>query len=286
MLRRVLSLASLLAGAPAPLWGQATVETRFPAQAQIVVQRLGAMQVERLREGAEPLLPGDQLLTPDTAFVELRCPPGSGDTYRLIGPFRVLIDVPRRARCHVNLLSGELNILAEQPTEQTVGAITLGSRGTQYVVTARRTADGFTPRVVVFDGDVSVRTGEASIEAGAGSSLTYDAASAGFRTSRVTDQQYRRWSGLYARFDVHEAVERGAAIPEPARDAVQSRLDSLHYQVLTNPEDAERRAALARAQIEYRMIDHARFNLERAGITSDSALRRYRIDPAIIRINR
>ncbi|MCI0435486.1 MAG: hypothetical protein L0271_17850 [Gemmatimonadetes bacterium] len=283
MIRPVILFALLIA-APLPVTGQARIESRFPESIRVVVQRLGAMQIETVQEGAADLLPGDMLIAADTAFVELRCPVDSNDTYRLTGPFRVLIDVPHSARCHINLLSGDMNVLAELPTGQTVGPVTLASSGTQYAVVARRTDEGFAPRVLVFDGDVTVRSAGGTVGAGPGASVTYDLTRGGFRTAQITDPQLRRWSGVYARFDVAEAIAMGA--PAQRSAIMYARFDSLHYGVLNNPDDPERRAALARAQVELRVIDHARFNLERAGIRSDSALRRYRIDPDLVRVRR
>ncbi len=61
------------------------------------------------------------------------------------------------------------------------------------------------------------------------------------------------------------------------------QLTALHYEVLANPADTARRVELAKEQIRYRANDQAAYNLKRVDIIDDAALRRYQIDPEVIR---
>jgi hypothetical protein len=239
-------------------------------------------RAERARPGMEDLLPGDFMIAPDTALVELRCPDEGGDAYRLRGPFRLVIDVPKNARCHINLLNGESNVLAESPTEQTVGGVTLGSRGTQYAIVMRRDSAGpAAPRVIVFDGQVDVSLPEGAVSVNRGRTLTYNP---GRRPTLVatTPAQLQRWAGLYASFDVNEAMRNATTAVD--RQRTYDELQQLHYEVLADPADTVKRVTLARAQLRYGMLDHATFNLRRAGVTTQAKLQQYqiRIDSSVV----
>jgi hypothetical protein len=277
MERRVTLVVGLALLVPCAGRAQARVEALFPAGAVVAVQRLGMQEAERARVGMDDLLPGDFLIAPDTAHLELRCPVDSETTYRLRGPFRVVLDIPREAGCHVNLLNGSANVLAAEPTEQTVGGVTLGSRGTQYAIVVERDAEGPSSRVIVFDGRVQMATAAGPVVVGPGTGVTYEMRSGRHTTSRTTSAQLQRWAGLYAAFDLNAAVTNGAEVPQ--YDRTYTRLQRLHYEVLSNPADTMARVNLAKTQLEYRVSDQATFNLRRAGVTSDAQLQRYQIDP-------
>jgi len=275
--RRVMLVVVLALPLPRAGSAQAAVEALFPASAVVAVQRLGMQEAELARVGMEDLLPGDFLIAPDTAHLELRCPAGSETTYRLRGPFRLVIDVPREARCHINLLNGDANVLAAEPTEQTVGGVTLGSRGTQYAIVVRRDSAGPTSRVIVFDGRVQMATSSGPVVVGPGTGLTHEMRTGRNTVSRTTSDQLQRWAGLYASFDMNAARANGAPIDQ--YDRSYERLQRLHYDVLSNPGDTTARVNLAKTQLGYRVSDQATFNLRRAGVTSDAQLRRWQIDP-------
>ncbi len=285
MIRGAVPIALLLALPPAAARAQARIEAVFPDPSRVAVQQLGAARAIRATAGLD-LQPGDLLTAADTSYLELLCMPAGSTTYRLRGPFRFFIDVPDTAgHCHMNLLSGDANVIAEEPTGQTVGAVNLTSHGTQYAIIVRRDSAGIAPRIVVFDGEVSARTSSGdTLTARPGMNLDVSPRSARPSLGRTTPQQLKRWAGIYANFDMDEGLKQGVIVNN--RSASYDSLSVLHYEVLANPGDTERRVALARAQIRYRVPEHANFNLRRAGVTTDDAARRYNIDPAILRVGR
>jgi hypothetical protein len=278
--RRTAWIAGLQLLLPTPAFAQASITAILPADARLAVQRLGAAHAEAGSVGMPELLPGDFIITPDSAFVELRCPSDGSTTYRLHGPFRFVIDVPREAGCHLDLLHGEAAVIADEPTEQTVGAVTLGSKGTQYGIVATRDADGPQSRVIVFDGVVDMGTPSGSLRVDPGLAARYDTRADKPSVARSTSTQVRRWAGLYATFDVGKAAALGRLQDDSAR--VRERMTELHYEVLSHPADTARRVALAKEQIRRGILDAAAFNLRRVGVTTESELRRHDIDPAML----
>jgi hypothetical protein len=99
-------------------------------------------------------------------------------------------------------------------------------------------------------------------------------------TTPTSAQDIDRSAGLYATFDVATAR---AATTDTNASVSYEQLKALHYAVLSNPTDTAKRVELAKRQIEYKVDDQAAYNLKRANVTNDTAMRRYQIDPRTIR---
>lgn len=269
----------LLGVAPAYAAAQARIESIIPEDAAIDVHPLGSDSTVRAAVGLE-LMPGDLIGTAgDSVFVALRCgSEGRAASYLLTSPFRVLIDVPTTASCHVNLLSGLTEVVAEAPTETTAGGVTLGSTGTQYAVELRRSGNALVFNCIVYDDTVRVLT-RPGLQAVAGTKLVWSAGTV--RLARNATEDLTRSAATYARFDLAAAGRQGVQVTDTA--ATVRQLTALHYAVLANPTDTARRADLAREQLRYRVDEGAVYNLNRVDVRTDAALRRYRIDGAVLR---
>lgn len=275
-LLRCLAVAGLL---PAPLAGQARIETITPADGAITVSRLGADGTEAAAAGMD-LAPGDLLeADADGVALGLTCAgPEGTNTYMVTAPFRVLVDVPTTASCHVNLLAGLTEVVAEAPTETTAGGVTLGSTGTQYAVELRRRAGELVFNCIVFDDSVRV-LGYPDLKAAAGQKMVWS----GMTSVAVRPNTRRdlvRSAATYARFDLAVASTRGVAVEDTAR-ALRT-LTALHLDVLAHPADTTRRVALAKEQIRYEVHDQALYNLRRVDVRDSAQFRRYALDPALI----
>jgi hypothetical protein len=260
-----------------PAAGQARVERIIPQSGRVSVQRAGSVAIERAEVGAA-LLPGDVAATRDSSLLELRCTEEAGNTYRLQGPFRVLIDVPIDSTCHVNLLAGHGDVIAESPSATTAGGIALGSSGTQYSVEVTREGDQLVRQVAVFEGEVGVRGSGRGVAQG--SELRWVGLEA--TSASLSRHDIERSAEVYARFD---AAAAAAEAPGGDSAATYRQLKQLHYDVLANPADTAKRVELAKRQIQYKASYQAAYNLRRANVTNDAALRRYQIDPAVVRAN-
>lgn len=269
----------LLGLAPAYATAQARIEAILPEDAAIDVHPLGSDSTVRAAVGLE-LMPGDLIGTgSDSVFVALRCGADNNTaSYLLTSPFRVLIDVPTTASCHVNMLSGLTEVVAEAPTETTAGGVTLGSTGTQYAVELRRSGAGLVFNCIVYDDTVRVLT-RPGLQAVAGTKLVWS--SGAVRLARNATEDLTRSASTYARFDLAAAVRQGVQVEDTA--ATVRQLTALHYEVLANPADTARRADLAREQLRYRVNEGAVYNLNRVNLGTEVDLRRYRIDGAVLR---
>lgn len=268
-----------------PLAAQAKLATIIPADARVFVFALGGDRPEPIATGQE-LVPGDIMLVPvDSVLIELSCTVATRtSTYRLRSPFRVMIDVPTDTACATNVLSGEMNVLAESPTQTTAGGVVLGSTGTQYAVEVRRTARGVMRKVTVFDGQLRVLSAAArGLEVRPGSNMLWRPGAAEWSVGANGPQELDRAASVYARFDVEEAERKGAPVAD--RTATYGTLKAAHYAVLAAPGDTAKRVDLAKKQIEYRVNDQALYNLKRVDVVREPELRRYQIDPAVLRAN-
>jgi hypothetical protein len=186
-----------------------------------------------------------------TVVVELRC--GTGTRVLLSGTFRVLVQPARSseaepgqpgAECVFRLSSGAVDVQADQPTEMDVGEATLGSRRTQYGVRigGRRTASPY--RVVVYEGDVTVRTGTGGpqrVRAGGAVAMT------GGRLvpAEVSLPDLRLTADAFSQMDVAQV----RLAPDSAR-AARSRLQQEYLAVLSAPAEPQRRVQLAALQLQ------------------------------------
>lgn len=270
---------ALLGVAPAYATAQARIEAIIPEDAEINVHPLGSDGTVPATVGLE-LMPGDLIGTAaDSVFLELRC--GAEDrasSYLLTSPFRVLIDVPIAASCHVNLLSGLTEVVAETPTETTAGGVTLGSTGTQYAVEVRRSGDALVFNCIVHDDTVRVLT-RPGLQAVAGTKLVWSAGTV--QLARNSNEDLTRSAATYARFDLAAASRQGVQVEDTA--ATVRQLTALHYAVLSSPSDTASRADLAREQLRYGVNRGAVYNLNRVDLRTEADLRRYRIEGAAVR---
>ena len=256
--------------------GQARVERIIGAPAGAVVQRAGESGTEAATAGAV-LQPGDALRTDANTQVALRCTTPGAPVYRLDGGFHGYIDVPVNGRCSVAVAEGHADVIAEDTTHTVGGKIPLASKGTQYSVDVTREGRSFTCKVAVFEGEVFSPRGRDE-SAAQGSIIQWTRGAVTKDVLRAAEIE--RSAALYATFDVAAAR---AASPQTAPSYEQ--LKSLHYEVLAHPTDTVKRVELAKRQIQYKVDDQAAYNLRRAKVTNDSAMRRYQIDPRTIRDN-
>ncbi len=280
-MRYALMLAPLLCvtAAPTSAAAQARIEALHPDASSFRVERLGSFIPEPADTGME-LLPGD-LLTGSASgtLLELNCPAGSNDSYRLDGPFRVLIDVPRDSVCHVNLLGGGVDVLAESGTSVTAGGVEMGSVSTQYAVRLEGSGAAVTPKLIVFDGEVLVSTMRGR-PLTAGLAVPLNRTGRPSRPQPVAPEEIQRSAAIYSTLDVAKATKAGAQISD--RTAVMNQFTTLHAEVLKNPADTVKRAELAKYQIQYKINNAALYNLKRVDVTSEQKLQRYDIDPGTL----
>ena len=256
---------------------QAKIERVIGATTAVMVQRAGATREEPATTGM-PLLPGDMLRADTSAKVELKCTTRGATIYRLPGAFRLFIDVPIDSLCTVNVLDGHADVLAEEPSNTTGGTIALASRGTQYAVDVSRERGMLACKVVVFEGEVVARgTDRMALQ---GTTMRW--VGRDVSTESTAERDIDRSASLYATFDLATAR---AATPTVNTSVSYDQLKALHYAVLKNPTDTARRVELAKRQIQYKVDEQAAYNLKRAKVTNDTALRRYEIDPRTIRDN-
>ena len=284
--RAVVVAAALLAWVAPGAAAQVAVTGVIPKTANVRLLRVGSSPTGQLRAGGDTLQPGDQVETvgPDTTtLVELRCT-RVANTYRLKAPFRVLADVPASdSICHVNLLSGRADVIADSPSRTTVGGVPLGSRGTQYALTVGRDASGALVReVAVYEGAVTLAVTRRPVgERARGDTVVLPEGVAGrlapdsWQRIPLAPIELERSAAAYARFDV-----QAARAANPALDTVATfaQLKQLHLEVLTRPTDTLQRVALAKRQLALKVSDQAGYNLKRARVTDEAAMRRYNVD--------
>jgi len=278
---RAWALLCCLAGLPpASLAGQARIEAILPAEAPVTLSRLGADRSEAAAVGME-LAPGDLLdADADGVSIGLTCSgPEGTNTYLVTAPFRLLIDVPTQASCHVNLLSGLTEVVAEAPTETTAGGVTLGSTGTQYAVELRRRGSRLVFNCFVYDDSVRVLS-YPDLRASAGEKMVWSATSA-VTVQPNTPRDLARSAQTYARFDLARMTEAERLAVQDTALALRT-LTALHMDVLAHPADTAKRVALAKEQIRYDARDQAMYNLRRVDVGDSAQFRRYAIDPSVL----
>jgi hypothetical protein len=224
------------------------------------------------------LQPGDLLRTDTTTDVELQCTTLGAPTYRLDGGFHGYIDVPVNDACTVAVAEGHADVIAEEPTNTIGGTTALASKGTQYAVDVSRGDSAPICNLAVYDGEVFWRKSPDTVAA-QGSTMRWVGSQVTGKGGLDTAQLVKS-AALYAKFDVAAAPKTDA----PGAEAPSyKQLEALHYRVLSQPKDTAARVELAKEQIRYQVDAQAAYNLRRANVTNDAALRRYDIDPRIIR---
>src|SRR6202035_5725669 len=221
---------------------------------QVKRTRLGHSEQEPAHVGME-LAKGDllQSYSPDI-LVEIACP-GRSSPARLSGRFRVVI-LPHEGACTFDLHSGRVDILATEPTEVGLAGAVAGSRDTIYSVRMDDPNGGSIPRVLVFDGRVTVRASGQEKIVPAGSKINYEATVLS-SDQKISDQDFHESA------DVHALLVTGK-VRAPGLESIYERLRSLQFEVLRNPSTRALRAELARAEAEYGVKDEANYYLRPA----------------------
>jgi len=145
----------------------------------------------------------------------------------------------------------------------------LGSKGTQYAVRLRRTADGAVCDGVVYDDDLMVTPpGRQMITIRSSNGWTYDLATRQGRQGAISARMVRMSAEIATEFDLARVAPAAAGSPE-----VRQQLLSLHVAVFTAPADQDVRAQLGRTQERFGIADGASYNLKRAGVLKTEVTR-------------
>ena len=223
---------------------------------EIRLVRMGSFDQEPFVRVGQELADGDLLESvTGKLLLEVTCPQGS--LVRFWGQFRVVIQ-PSEVQCAFNMLTGNSDFLAVEPTEVGLGGPVAGSRSTQYGIRLSRKGDDLIRRVLVFEGEVF--TSDRKDVINAGQQLVYEGGKR-YQPEKIAVQDLKRTAEVYARFDVSKAIYAGAVVPEP--EWLVGELSSLHYDVLERPGDPEKRIQLGSKQREYKIDAEANFNLQR-----------------------
>jgi hypothetical protein len=181
--------------------------------------------------------------------LEVTCPKGSLALFS--GAFRVVIQ-PGEKACTFNMLKGNLDFLAVEPTEVGLGGAVAGSRSTQYGIRLSREGGGVRRRILVFEGEVFSSDRKEAIAAG--TQLVYEG-DAPPRLEKIEIEELQRTADVYSQFDVSKA---GVSLPNPEKTA--GELSRLHYDVLLSPEDMDKRIQLGMLQRQYKIFAEAKYN--------------------------
>lgn len=269
----------LMVGMPSIGASQGRVKMILPGTNLVQVERLGSSRPEEVRIGTK-LDPGDVVLSGDEGGgIVITCG-SSTNIYPLRGRFRFMIDVASAADCTINLLAGNLDVLAEDPTEVTAGGLDMGSVSTQYAVRVDRGPEGPTKTIVVFDGSVSVASDQGALLVAQGTSLTVAEGIEQAESAPIAQGDLAHSAIVYSTIDFVEGSQTGSISDSTE---TMNRLYRLHYRVLQQPENEDVRIDLAKTQLQYGAVNQAVLNLKRARVTSEDELRREGIDPAELR---
>ncbi len=276
-LKSILVAASLLS-LPSSASGQSAVVTALtrPSDGASLDTTDVAVRVPFGEVEGEPLWVGMELTrfdeirsvsAADSVDAVIQC--SGGGEILLSGTFRALIQEGTEGQtCAIKLSSGIASMQSEAPTEVQVGENTLGPRHTHYAVRVFRARGAPGSQVLVFDGDVVLRSGEREIETiSAGSART--AAAGRASTDSLTTRQIVSIASLQARAD----LARTLVAPED-RNAELRSLQAAHRAVLTAPTEAKPRVVLAEEQLRLQVAaPGVLYQLDRAqaiGLATDA----------------
>jgi hypothetical protein len=227
---------------------------------RVVFTPIGGIDPQPAQLG-QALDPGDEIASPDPdAVVSVSCPASAA--VKLHGRFRAVILPPAEGKdCAFNLLAGEAHVLTPNPTELTAGETLMGSRRTMY---SMRVATDATVQCTVFDGLVDVhnlRTGAVRL-LGTNATTSWRAGQLLSDISPIARADLVRATRIYARSDVARVRSHDIQIDDPG--AFERALQSSYATVLTAPDDAAARIALAVLQTSARLPTPALYHLQRA----------------------
>jgi hypothetical protein len=268
---------------PAPAAAQVKVTTL--AQRGTPLKESNAVRLSRFADLTETktlkvgdvLSEGDRLTAlASDLFVELTCPKGT--LMRFTGSFQVEINPPGEADCALNDLSGDLDVVTDQPTKVDAGGKTLGTSGTRYAVSRESRTEAPSEQVLVFEGKVEVKTPTGSTLISTGQTVTFTRLMTKLEPRPVTENEIQRRAGLYAQFDVVKARASGVEVTDTQAAETEVKLTKLHAAVLRNPAAAQPRLALAREQASNRIGDEALYNFRRSNTIDPTKLQAIRPD--------
>jgi hypothetical protein len=283
-------LATVLAGlavAALPVAAQVQVttlakgDTPLRSTAEIRVSRFADFtETDSLAVGAE-LSEGDLLtaLSPDL-LLELTCPRGT--QLHFSGGFRVLIGAAGEDDCALSFLSGDLDVLTDEPTSVDAGGQVLGTHGTRYAVQLARSGGQAQQWVWVFEGKLDVAGGRDRRTLASGRTLELSGELPPAETA-IPSEAIRHWAAAYARTDLVKARAAGVDFATPQGAGTEAKLVSLYTKVLAAPDDSAARLDLAKVQVENRLGAAAAHNLKRIDPKSQRDLERLRLDPGKIK---
>ncbi len=278
---RILRVTAILGLAAAAAGAQSVVTELVPGDAVVEVERLSFDEGEPLAVG-DALDPGDlvESLAPGV-LVELNCPPESSNFVTLEAPFRVLVDVAEGTACHIDLLAGSAEVLAEEPTEITSGGVQMTSVGTQYAVRLDRVDGAPEQQVLVFEGEVEVASAEGRKRIAKGQLQAYRSRQAVAAPRAIPTAELLRSASVYTNLDLAKAERAGVAVPDKL--AAYRRLQALHVEVLEKPDDQPKRVELAQAQMLYQSNNRALYHLKKADVAEPEKAKAYQIDLSALR---
>lgn len=243
---------------------------------QLRLSRFADLSEETTVETGTLLEIGDLLSSVSQEIdVELAC--GEDILLRFSGGFRLLIDDPEEADCALDLLSGTVDAVTDEPVEVTAGDVTLGVEGTQFSFSLSRGEEGPDRELAVFDGAVRLRSEDLDEEVGTGRSWQKGRGAAVW--GEVSSERAERTAALFARIEVAKSAAAGE-VEDKQRSYEELR--QLHYSVLTQPENKEKRIELARAQMQVKRDDLAAYHLRRAEVDTEEELETYDIDKRVL----
>lgn len=220
---------------------------------------LGSFDREALTLGMA-LDAGDELISSGGGVaLELSCP--NGAIVKFSGPVRATVLPPSQTGdCAIALASGSLDILTDAPTTVQSGEVTLGSERTVYAVRVSHVAQRPTRELLVYDGDVSIRSPQASEQISAGHKVQ----TRGLAIERqpINRADIDRAATVYANIDLLRARVAGTPIEDPA--ATSTTLRTSYANVFSAPANPAYQLDIAVQQVNLRIPNQALYHLRRA----------------------
>lgn len=246
-------------------------ERSVPETERVHLSRFADLAVERKIAVGTALEVGDFLTTaaPDAnVLLEIGCPATGRTVFRFSSAFRVVVLPPRPdVPCVLQLLSGGVDVMAEEATEINAGGVVLGSKGTQYAVHLRRTESGPVCEGVAYENDLLIKIGPQEIPLSTSRSWVYNFATASGDRGGIPERVLRQSAVIATRFDVARLRSGKVLTPADAAEIKrqESELLALHLEVLKAPADKDARLRLGTKQEAVGSLDSARYNLKRVG---------------------
>lgn len=237
------------------------------AKAEVFVTRLGSPDREpakfRTSVGIGDLLEG----AGDGAAVELSCPKGS--SVKFSSAFRAVLLPPGEGQdCAFSLLSGGVNVLTGEATEVRSGLVVMGSKRTNYGLSAYRRGEKGGADALVYEGEAECQASPRGrvLNVGPGEKMLLGEGK--WIRSKITPQDIERGANLFARLDIAKARSFSGSI-QNAR-ATYASLKATYSTVLRRPSDSAARMKLAIQEVNLRLPANALYHLDKI---DESALR-------------